>query len=48
MQRVTIAGDSVFGLVDETAPAAGRGFGRSADAARNDGGVVRQFARRKS
>ena len=35
MERVTIKGDPVFGLVDETVRAA----------ARNDSGVVRQFAR---
>ena len=44
MERVTIKGDPVFGLVDETVRAAER----SADAARNDGGVVRQFARRNA
>ncbi len=44
MERVTIAGDPVFGLVDETV----RTAERSADAARDDGGVVRQFARRRS
>ncbi len=42
MQRVTIKGDPVVGLVDGTV----RTADRSADAARNDGGVVRQFARR--
>ena len=44
MERVTLKGDPVFGLVDETVRAAER----SADAARNDGGVVRQFARRNA
>ncbi|MDE0150459.1 MAG: TauD/TfdA family dioxygenase [Rhodospirillaceae bacterium] len=44
MQRVTIKGDPVVGLVDGTV----RTADRSADAARNDGGVVRQFARKKS
>ena len=44
MERLTIKGDPVFGLVDETVGAAER----SADAARNDGGVVRQFARRNA
>ena len=44
MERVTLKGDPVFGLVDETVPEAGR----SADAARNDGGVVRQFTRKNT
>ena len=44
MERVTIKGDPVFGLVDDTVRAAER----SADAARNDGGVVRQFTRRNA
>ncbi len=42
MQRVTVKGDPVFGPVDESAAAPDR----AADAARNEGGVVRQFARR--
>ena len=44
MERVTLKGDPVFGPVDDTIRAAGR----SADATRNDGVVVRQFARRNA
>ena len=38
MERVTIKGDPVFGLFDEIVRAA----------ARNDGDVVRQFARKNA
>ena len=44
MERVTLKGDPVFGLVDETV----RTAERSADAARNDGGIVRQFTRKNT